>query len=382
MINGFLITSFVTIIQMTERPLTDLAYTEAFSGSWEVFNKFQWLGAFMQFCISAFCLLGLAAIFFQRIVTMMYLSAKTMFDKVHEIKKASYNTKFLGLGSLFKDSIIETKNGTGLDGIVSFLLSLMPDVHEYSDYHDGARQYNLKDDDTVSAYMLKVAIPTILSVFFFAIGFNGTLFKAYCNVADAMATAADYYVTADLSSTVMRWASSGSGYQFAYDKDGTEIGKFKQRLAKDMYAKLLRKSSDLSTNAKQYIGAGVANWIDENITITNLTSNVAGFDGSKENGGDCKNLNYSVVINSSQNYNSGTNKSITYGKAGSVPVERFNIDKGTGMYLHVFISKKANANETNYFKVDENEATKNKNKGGSSGGSNGPTTEAPPDNKK
>ena len=35
--------------------LTEIFKTAAFSGSWDVFTKFNWLGALLQFIISAFC---------------------------------------------------------------------------------------------------------------------------------------------------------------------------------------------------------------------------------------------------------------------------------------------------------------------------------------
>lgn len=167
--------------------LTGIFNTVAFSGSWEVFTKFNWLGALLQFVITAFCLIGLVLVMIQRLVTMLYLSSKPTFDRIHEIKNAGRGGKALGLPGLVKDTIGTANHGTGLDAILSFLLSLLPDVKAYSDYAEDHRQYNLKDDDTITVYMLKVALPTIMIVFFFSIGFNGTLGRAYGQVASAMA---------------------------------------------------------------------------------------------------------------------------------------------------------------------------------------------------
>lgn len=360
-----------------DRPLTDLFYTSAFSGSWEVFSKFNWLGSLFQFVISAFCLIGLVMTMYQLVVTMMYLSSRSFFDRIHELKNAGRGGKMLGLPNLFKDNITTANNGTGLDAIVSFLLTLLPDVKMYSDYGPERRSYRLDDDDTITTYMLKKALPTIMIVFFYAIGFNGTLFKAYGVLVDAMAVAADEVVKTDLTGTVRKWMNSGSAYKFAYDADGTEYGKFRQNLAEDMYSKILAKTDDLSTNAKLYIGQMIEQYINNNVSLSEGyvgDAQVPGFDGSDR---DCKNLQISTVVNSTQTYSAGTVNSELGG--GGISMDSFGItgDSAGKYYMHVFITKKSNADETNYFEVDEDKATDNVNGDGGGNGSNGGNQNAP-----
>ena len=360
----------------TGHVLTDLFSTEAFSGSWEVFSKFNWLGWLMQFIISAFCLIGLVLVCYQRVITMLYLSAKNTFDRIDELKTSVGDRRFLGLGGMFKDNFFESKNGIGLDAFVNFLLTLMPNVKAYSDYApDKHYQYNLNEDDTITTYMLKVAIPTIMVVFFFSIGFNGTLFKAYGNVVDALATVADDFVESDLSGQVQRWVNSGTGYQFAYE-NGTAFGEFKQNLAEDCYAKLLRKSASLTTTAKQDIGAKVAAYVDKVCGTTGDASTItaAGFKESYENLGDdaWKNLNYTIAINSTQKFSTAYGH--TAGEGLEVTASNLGLSGGktTGsgaktMYLHVIIQKKANSNETDYFKVKDGNTGGGKTSGGKTG---------------
>ena len=50
---------YTIIANGVDHELTDLFYTQAFSGAWSVFSKFNWLGWLMQFIISAFCLIGI-----------------------------------------------------------------------------------------------------------------------------------------------------------------------------------------------------------------------------------------------------------------------------------------------------------------------------------
>lgn len=363
-----------------DHELTDLFYTQAFSGAWSVFSKFNWLGWLMQFIISAFCLIGIFLTMYQMLVTLLYLSSRTTFDRIHEIKNAGKGGKILGLPNLFKDTIVTANNGTGLDAILSFFLSLMPDVKAYSDYSEDRRSYNLQDDDTVTTYMLKKSLPTIMIVFFFSIGFNGTLFRAYGMLVDAMGTAAAEVVSTDLTKTVTKWMNSGKAYKFAYDADGSEFGKFRQKMAEEMYTATLAKTDDLSTNAKLYIGQTIESYINQNVTISEGSNKVGsvevpGFDGSDA---DCKNLQVKVVINATQKYAGSTTNSEVTGQG--VSMDNFGItgDSAKKYYMHIFITKKANSNTTNYFQVDEDDATNsvNENTGGGTGNSGG-SQEAP-----
>lgn len=359
--------------------LTDLFYTQAFSGAWKVFSKFNWLGYLMQFIISAFCLIGIFATMFQLLITMLYLSSRPTFDRIHELKQAGKGGKVLGLPNLFKDSIATANNGTGMDAIISFGLSLLPDVKSYSDYGEGRRSYNLQDDDTITTYLLKKSLPTIMIVFFFAIGFNGDLFKSYGMVVDAMAAAAHNVVETDLTRVVNKWMNSGSAYKFAYEADGTPYGKFKQKLAESMYSKILAKTDDLSTNAKLYIGQRIEEYINNNISISegsNMvgSAEVPGFNGTID---DCANLEIAIVINGTASYGDTTTKAQLGGTG--ISMDNFGItgDNANKYYMHVFITKKANSIGTDYFDVDEDEATDNVDGGsdgsGSGSGGNAPT---------
>lgn len=366
-----------TITIMHEKELTDLFYTQAFSGAWKVFSKFNWLGGLMQFIISAFCLIGIVLTMYQLLITMLYLSSRTTWDRIHELKQAGQGGKALGLPNLFKDNIATANHGTGLDAILSFLLSLLPDVKSYSDYGDNRRSYNLQDDDTITTYLLKKALPTIMIVFFFSIGFNGTLFKAYGMVVDAMAVAADDVVKTDLTKTVRKWMNNGSAYKFSYDADNTNFGKFKQNLAEEMYSKVLAKTDDLSTNAKLYIGQQIEAYINDNVSIAEGSNQVGdatvpGFEGTDRDAG---NLQVEVIINGTQSY--GTQTSQAELAQSGISMDNFGItgDSAGKYYMHIFITKKANSNETDYFQVDEDDATDsiNNGNGGNGGNQNAPS---------
>lgn len=244
--------------------LTDLFRTKSFQGSWEVINKFNWVGWLMNTIISVFCFLGLCMVFFQRLISILYLSSRTLFDNVYDMKNSARGNKFFGFGAMGKD-IYNANRGVGFDAIIGFGYSLLPNVKEYSDYNPEKRAYNLEEDDAILTYMMKTALPTILLVFFFAIGYSGTLAKAYGVVVDGMTAAADKAVDINLEARVNRILSTGESYKFTIGTNNTETGKFAEKVAKDIYSKVLSRMDIRDTESRMIVGKNVETWVWDHI---------------------------------------------------------------------------------------------------------------------
>lgn len=351
--------------QIKAESLMDLFQTDAFTGSWEVFSKFNWLGMCMNYLISAFCLIGLFLVVFQRIISILYLSSRSTFDKIHEIKQSGSGKKFFGYAGLVPD-VWNAKNGTGLDSIVMFLLSLLPDVKEYSDYKEGNKAYNLADTDTVTSYILKVSLPTVMLLFFFTIGFNGNLFRIYGNVVDAMATASDNFVNTKLSTYVDRLINKGNAYEFAYADDGTEFGKLKQKIAENVYTSVIKNVENPTTDAMLLIGQKIDSLLSGTNGLTAKdVSDALGNAGStttplwdwEKDPSGAKNIKYNVVINGSTDKYSGEifNQKLEDLTCGyTVGGGYGNLKNAT---VHVIVSKKSNSSEHDYFKRNDSTGT-------------------------
>lgn len=359
--NGF---SPHAIADTGERGLTDLFETQAFSGSWEVFSKMNFIGWLLNGIISVFCLIGLFLTCLRIMDSMLYLSGRNLWDTVNELKGKGKGQKAVGMIAMGKE-VYQGNYGVGLDAFLGFLLALLPNVKAYSDFADGKMSYNLNEDDTITTYILKISLPSILMIFFFSIGFNGVLWSAFGNVVDALGVAAEAFVEADLDKYVDRALNIGSKYKFVYSADGTDFGKFCQKVAESTYNKVLNKTTDLSSDSSLAIGGKVDSLINSNIFSKKSELDKAlNTSLNSGNDADAKNLEYSVIVNQTKEYPdaSGYKISCDIGSLGLV------VDDKNTYYVHIFITKKANSNETNYFEYNTD------GKGGTSGSSgNKPT---------
>lgn len=370
--------------------LTDLFTTDAFHGNWEVFTKMNFVGKIMSYSISAFGLLGIFTVAMRMIITMLYLSGKSLWDNVDEIKSSGKNNKFFGMGVMAKDTF-NAKYGVGLDAFVSFAMSLLPNIKAYSEYAtDAKHKNNFEDTDTMTTYLLKSMLPNVFVILAFTMAFNGVLWQAYGTVVNACGVAASTFVNERLDTIVTRALNTGSNYTFGYSADGTKYGNFKQSVAKSIYNKVCSKSTDLSTDTKIVIGQSVDKFVQtyidyyaytalglvedgnkeysyvnsNGVTKTDSKSNLkSSWKSSLESGSglgaedaaiisgitisdqQAGNLEYSVVINTTSSYDN----------AQTINASLLGLNSDS-YYIHLFVSKKANSDETNYFEVKKAES--------------------------
>ena len=373
--------------------LLDLFDSYAFRGSLKTIDKFNWVGKLMSYIISVFSMLGLFLICYQRLISLLYLAGRNTFDTVHEIKSSlsgGSGRDAFGIRSMFTNAMQGGgQYGTGLDAIVGFLLSLLPDVKKYSDYNPERMAYNVQEEDSCTTYMLKTAIPTIMLIFFFAMGYNGTLWQGFGVIVDAMGTAAEQLVATDLNSIVSTAMNTGKAYKFSWDASGSDYGNFMQDMVKAVYKQALKNGKDYtsdtqqsvgsyvdsifltgkgysksdmklykgSTNEKISIGKGKGSIFTDADTLAKAIGNTTGFKGED----DAKNLTYTVISNS-------TKDSYKISNAVEVVISAYDVGLN-GNYIHVTISRKKNSDETMYWhKADDGaKPTKNGTKNSSSG---------------
>lgn len=245
--------------------LTVLFHTRGFMGNAEVLSKLNWVGALVSSIISVSCFIGLALTVIRIMFSLLYLSARNLFDTVHEVKQAGnggggIKDYLSGFGKVFGSSAQKT---SGLDTIVIFILSLLPDIKYYSDFGDESKMPNgLKEDDGVTQYILKISLGTILSIFFFSIGWNGVLWQAYGSVVNGLGVAAERLVTDEFAVAIDDWLNTGKAYSVNLT-DGTERGKFRQKLVKDAISKTNRHLNKSHKEAD--ILHAIGSWIEKRV---------------------------------------------------------------------------------------------------------------------
>ena len=248
-------------VQANADNFTDIFQTNSFRGAFAWLEKLDWVGMIVQCVISCFSLFGVALMTIRIMTSMLYLSAKGMWEEVATLKDqgGSEEKDFIGMFGMAK-SWAKGNAGTGLDAIIGAGLMLLPNVKKYSDFGANAKE-GMSEDMTISQYILKIALPTVMTVFFFAMGFNGTLWQALAVSVDMMGAFADKAVSVDYAGIVEDIINSKTGYQF-YLNDGTNFGKLKQSVAKDVYNRAVSNMAS-PTDAQLYdAGSYIEEYID------------------------------------------------------------------------------------------------------------------------
>lgn len=242
---------------------TDIFYTNSFRGAFTWIQKLDWVGMLVQIVISTFSLFGVALMTIRIMTSMLFLSAKGMWEEVHDLKSqgGSEEKDLFGLVGMGK-SWVQGKAGTGLDAIVGAVLLILPDVKRYSDFGEKAGG-DFSDDMTITQYILKIAVPTIMTVFFFAMGFNGTLFQALAVTVDFMGNMADKAISVNYTGIADDAINRITGYKFVFDLDGTNEGKWKQGLAKDIFGRVVSKVRGADAVTLENAGNAIEDWVGE-----------------------------------------------------------------------------------------------------------------------
>lgn len=337
---------------------TDIFYTNSFRGAFEWFRKLDWVGMIVQMVISCFSLFGVALLVIRIMTSMLYLSAKGMWEEVHDLKSGGGEAEkdLFGMLGMAK-SWVQGKSGTGLDAIVGAVLLLLPDVKKYSDFGEKAGG-DFSDDMNITQYILKIALPTIMTVFFFAMGFNGTLFQFLAVTVDAMGTVADKAISVNYSGMIDDMLNRGVGYNFTFQATGTKEGKYKQGLAKDIYGRAVSGLGDLDANSLDLIGKAVESQLqdDYNENVKNskqITEEVRNGLSREDEAADeyWAMLGYEIVVNSSAG-ESGDGHYVIDRNTLLSAAGLSNVNQDENTYYHIYTKQTTN-NRVNYFNLGE-----------------------------
>ena len=332
----FIFSLFCCVTAYAAEPdLTEIFSTRAFQGAWEVVYQFNWLGKILNWIISVFCLIGLILIMFSRITTLLYLSAKNMWDNVYDIHEANQGVA-LGLPSLFRNTFVQGSYGMGFDAVVSLFYGLLPNAKKFSDYNPNVMgTSNLTEDDNALQYILKTLPNTILLMFFLSAGFNGTLARTYGTIVSAMSTFVDNALETNLNKYIDDIFEIGASPEFTLNADKTKKGSVQASIAKNIFSEAVSAAGIRDEQEKAQLAATC-----ENLATTYFTEESVGNMLGVPLQSDSDWSKVKVTVKRSSNPN-GTAKDKV------IPVSEVVPSVQEESYIHVILT--TGAQQVNYF---------------------------------
>lgn len=339
--------------------ITDVMRSSGFAGNMEMLSKFDFLGMFLSFILTACGVIGLVIIFGTVAINYVYLFGRPLFDTIAEYQEADKGSGFLGLFGTVKD-VFKGNRGTGGNAVFGLAASLMPNVRAWSGYNPERMGAGLDQEDTPWSYTLKAAPQVIIGSIIFILCFQGTPAKAAATIGEAVATLADHAVETDLAAMADKWASEGKGYTFTIGRAGTPEAKLADRIAKKLYMVTLKETGATDSRDKQIIGNNAENIVYKNLfggktdnlemlkAINSMLKDGSGLTADQKfveiQAKDVSSVKLEVEVNTNSNRMPGEINR-TYGNASTLPISE--LLKGSSiantetrkLYIHIFLIK-------------------------------------------
>lgn len=340
---------------------TDIFYTQSFRGAFSWLQNLDWIGMILQAVISIFSVLGVSLVAIRIMTSILYLSSRALWDEVSDLKETGESDKYdFGFINMAKNWA-RGKAGTGLDAILGAILILLPDVKKYSDF--GPRAGDKFDQDiSITQYILKILLPTVMITFFCAMGFNGTLWQFLAVTVDGMGKIADTAVSINYAGFIDDLIKTGTGYEFSFGSLGTNKGDLQEDIAKDIYGRVVSKVDNINKNQLYAIGQSIEADLKE-LTIsddnTRVTEEIRAGATSNDPSSDAYwgYLGYEVVVNTSGEDSGAdyifevSNYVGTSGESGDTGESGITQIGSTKEYIHVYLKQTKSFNG-NFFNTD------------------------------
>ena len=272
-------------------------------GTWRWIERFSFFGKANNVIVSFIGLASNCSLLFRQAVTIFYLSNRALWDRVHDI----HDSKGQG--------------GYGIDALLERIMAIVPDLKEWSDWNTRSG-IKLSDDDDVWTFIIKSAPSSIGLLLISTMAYNGTLGRVWSNCADGLGSVFEVFTTINLGDKIQNMITKEQGYAFTYE-DGSYYGKFKQKVAKTIYAKVSSEAQLHDTVQFNKLGEAIEQWI-----TTNIDGNQYGLDfDTKGNEFDSKSedgYNYAVRDKNEHAYEDYKISVAVNSKASAVKVQKLD----------------------------------------------------------
>lgn len=353
--------------------LSELGEVEALRGSFVWLDKFSWLAPAFQFIISAFCIVGICAVVFSTMVTIVYFSMRSLWDTVHKEKNEYIGKSAFGVPSMLQDTW-GNKHAVGIDAIIHLVLVFLPDIKAIGEMSETSSDYGdkLNEDDSIVTWFLKTTPTKIAIIFCLSMGWNGSLLKCFFMVTDGLGVVADRVASANSEEFVNNILNAGDHYKFSFSDKGTNIGNLQQTMAESTYNQVVAALSagDRTAPTLQAVGAKIEGMLTAegqalSPSVVKQKLKASYVDSGNTSGDwevsdeDMKYAKVSVV-------KSGTNQNGT--NYVSVPLTQIvnGSTQANGQYLTYYFTLKRRASANNLLRLpsQDNSGTTNQNNNG------------------
>lgn len=319
--------------------IKDVFQSETFTGNTKWLENFNWVGRCIQFVITIFGYLIGIIVFFQIIITVLYFSFKELWEMVDTVKKQNEGVITYTLAGT---SAWKSRASKGSDVLMTYAILLLPNIKRFSE----ASSDDADPNWTLTTWLMSTFIKKCLILLLVSMIINGSLMRAYLVVVNGMGVAANRFVEYDSEAFVNDlFKQDGANYKFALGESGEGFDVTQGKIAAASYAAVMKNSKDLTTEDKINIGSSIETYIQRNVTRDVATSVVMPKTTEMKEE-DWERVRVEVVANATPS----SPNSLTV-KAGDLGIE--NQGK-QNLYLHVYMTRRANNDPTNYWGAPKN----------------------------
>ena len=239
----------------SERGLTGLMDSPAMRANQKYLNSMTWYGTLVSFSITIICLVGLGQVTLMVFCTIVYFSNTHYWDSVDALKQGSGGGGNMGMGmGMGKGGQGQMGGMTGSFGIDTLIDSFNKNMINIKRYSDCSTEFranmNISEQSTLMEWGLQKGPILLITLLVLNMGWRGVLGQIFSHTIDA----GTVFFESLPYDRIVKWAefqaAQETGYQFTLGISGTDEGKSKEMLARQIFIKVqsvarLTKAEDI-----------------------------------------------------------------------------------------------------------------------------------------
>ncbi len=247
----------------SDRGLTGLMDSQAMRANSKYLDMMSWYGQLVSFAVTIICVVGLGQVTMMFFCTCVYYSNTHYWDTVDALKQGGNSGGFsMGQGNGGGGGGLA--GSFGFDTIIDSFNKNMINIKRYSDCSTEHRaNMNISEASTLMEWLIQKGPILLIVLLVLNMGWRGTLQNIFAITIDA----GTVFFEALPYDNVVKWAeykaAQETGYKFTLGMSGSEEGKAKEQLARQIFIKTqsiarLTKAEDIQALGAKCEGAVVA----------------------------------------------------------------------------------------------------------------------------